>query len=146
MWHPFAGFSGTVLGALIFVGLYLLLYFTKEFEVYNLDPKDKPGAFEPFLARYLRASEFVIGLATGSIVLLIGSSALHGQSGHLPWVYASPLLLLSWCVLYGVVFMVWLILHYKAISTAILTRARHTLSAKRSGSAHCSASRSDMSG
>ncbi|MGA3105290.1 MAG: hypothetical protein ABSD53_12480 [Terriglobales bacterium] len=101
------------LGALIFVGLYLLFYFTKKSEVYNLDPQNKPLAFEPFLARYLRASEFVIGLATGSIVLLIGSSALHGQSGHLPWVYASPLLLLAWCVLYGVVFMVWLILHYE---------------------------------
>jgi hypothetical protein len=111
--HPFPGFSGTLLGALIFVGLYLVLYFTKEFEVYNLDPKNKPLAFEPFLARYLRASEFVIGLATGSIVLLVGSSALHGQSGHLPWVYASPLLLLAWCVLYGVMFMVWLILHYE---------------------------------
>jgi len=113
VWHPFPGFSGTVLGALIFIALYLLFYLTKEFEAYNLDPKEEPGAFEPFLARYLRAAEFVIGLATGSIVLLVGSSALHGQNGHLPWVYASPLLLLSWCVLYGVVFMVWLILHYE---------------------------------
>ena len=66
MWHPFPGFSGTVLGALIFAGRYLLFYFTKKFEIYNLDPQNRPLAFEPFLARYLRASEFVIGLATGS--------------------------------------------------------------------------------
>ena len=113
MFHPFAGFSGVVLGGSVFAAIGSLLYFTKEHEFYDLDPKGTPGAFEPFLARYLRLAEFLIGLATGSIVLLVGSSALHGQSGHLPWVYASPLLLLSWCVPYGVVFMVWLILHYE---------------------------------
>jgi hypothetical protein len=113
MFHPFAGFSGAVLGLLVFPVLYSFLYFTKEFETYNLDPQGKANAFEPFLAKYLRLGEFMIGLATGSIVLLVGSSALHGQNGHLPWVYASPLLLLSWCVLYGLMFMAWLILHYE---------------------------------
>jgi len=67
---------------------------------------------QPFLDKYRRPAEFRIGLATGSIVLLVGSSALHGQNGHLPWHYASPLLLLAWCVLYGLVFVAWLILHY----------------------------------
>jgi len=113
VWHPFAGFSGTVLGTLIFVGIGLLSYFTKQFESYNLDPQDKAGTFEPILTRYLRATEFIIGLATGSIVLLVGSSALHGQSGHLPWFYASPLLLLGLAVLYGVGFMVWIIYGYE---------------------------------
>lgn len=109
----FAGFSGALLGLLIFPCFYSILYFTKEFEAYNLDPQGKAGAFEPFLVKYIRLSEFMIGLATGSIVLLIGSSALHGQNGHLPWHYASPLLLLGWCVLYGLLFMTWLILHYE---------------------------------
>jgi hypothetical protein len=113
MWHPFPGFSGVVLGASIFVVVGTLSYFTKEFESYNLDPQGKAGTFEPFLARYLRAAEFIIGLATGSIVLLVGSSALHGQNGHLPWFYASPLLLLGLSVLYGVGFMVWLIYGYE---------------------------------
>ena len=54
--------------------------------LFNLDPQNRPGAFEPFLAKYVRASEYVIGLATGSIVLLVGSSALHAQSGRLPLV------------------------------------------------------------
>ena len=67
----------------------------------------------PILGRYLRAAEFIIGLATGSIVLLVGSSALHGNGEHLPWFYASPLLLLGLCVLYGVFFMVWLIYGYE---------------------------------
>ena len=109
----FAGFSGALLAFLIFPALYLFLYFTKKFEAYNLDPQDQPNSFEPFLAKYLRLGEFMIGLASGSIVLLVGSSALHGQNGHLPWHYASPLLLLSSCVLYGLLFMVWLVLHYE---------------------------------
>lgn len=113
MCHLFAGFSGVILGGLIFPSFYAFFYFTKESEAYDLDPKAIANAFEPFLAKYLRLAEFMIGLATGSIVLLVGSSALHGQSGHLPWHYASPLLLLAWCVLYGLLFMAWLILHYE---------------------------------
>jgi hypothetical protein len=62
---------------------------------FYLDSKGKPGGFEPFLTKYLRLGELIVGLATGSIVLLIGSSALHGQSGILPWYYTSPLLLLA---------------------------------------------------
>ena len=113
MCHPFPGFTGLVLGPLIFAGIWCASYFTKEFETYNLDPKDEKNAFEPFLAKYIRAAEFVIGLATGSIVLLVGSSALHAQGGRLPWFYASPLLLLGWCVIFGVTFIVWLINNYE---------------------------------
>ena len=86
-------------------------FVSKKHPAYNLDPRGVEGAFEPLLTKYLRAAEFVIGLATGSIVLLVGSSALHGRGG-LPWFYASPLLLLAFCVLYGILFMVWLILSY----------------------------------
>jgi len=88
-------------------------YIAKEHESYNLDPMAVPNAFEPFLAKYIRAAEFIVGLATGSIVLLVGSSALHGEGGHLPWFYRSPLLLLAWSVVYGVGFMVWLIFNYE---------------------------------
>jgi hypothetical protein len=113
MFHPLAGFSGMILGPLIFIGVGSISYFTKQHKSYNLDPQGTANAFEPFLTKYLRVAEFIIGLATGSIVLLVGSSALHGQSGHLPWTYATPLLLLCWCVLFGLVFMVWLILQYE---------------------------------
>jgi hypothetical protein len=41
----------------------------------------------------------------------VGSSALHGQGGHLPWFYASPLIILSACVLCGLSFMACLILN-----------------------------------
>ena len=50
---------------------------------YDLDPKGVQGAFEPLLAKYLRFGEFVVGLASGSIVLLIGSAALR-HDGSLP--------------------------------------------------------------
>lgn len=88
MYHPFPGFTGLVLGPLAFTGIGLASYLTKEHAQYNLDPQARPGAFEPFLAKYIRLAEFMIGLATGSIVLLVGSSAFHSQGGHLPWFYA----------------------------------------------------------
>jgi hypothetical protein len=113
MCHLFAGFSGAIAGPLLFALIWAVCYRGKEFESYNLDPQGKPGAFEPLLTKYIRASEFIIGLATGSIVLLVGSSALHAQGGRLPWFYASPLLLLGWSVLLGVAFIVWLIFSYE---------------------------------
>jgi hypothetical protein len=112
-WHLFPGFSGAILGPMI-VGLIAgISYSTKVHGTYNLDPRGVPGAFEPLLVKYIRAAEFIIGLATGSIVLLVGSSALHAQGGRLPWFYASPLLLLGWSVILGVAFIVWLIHSYE---------------------------------
>jgi hypothetical protein len=95
---------------------------------YDLDPKGIHGAFEPFLTKYLRIGEFIVGLASGSIVLLIGSSALH-NGGSLPSSYASPLRLLGWCVVYGIGFMVWLTYHYEDFQHgAKHTRAAYTFS------------------
>ena len=113
MSHPPPGLMGLIVGAVIFLVLGGVIYLTRERGPFNLDPQGKDGAFEPFLQKYIRVSEFIVGLATGSIVLLVGSSALHGQTGHLPWFYASPLLMLGCSVIYGIVFMVWLIFHYE---------------------------------
>jgi hypothetical protein len=113
MFHPFPGFSGAVFALLAFGVIFMLSYCTHEPGPFELDPPGKPGGYEPFLTKYLRVSEFVIGLATGSIVLLVGSSALRGQAGHLPWFYATPLLLLSASVLYGTIFMAWLVYDYE---------------------------------
>jgi len=78
-----------------------------------MDPKGVVGSFEPFLARYLRLSEAIVGLSAGSIVLLIGSSVFHSQSGHLPWFYASPLFLLAFCILYATLFSSWIAFQYE---------------------------------
>ena len=40
-------------------------YFTKASGPFNLDPQGVKNAFEPFLAKYLRMAEFIIGIATG---------------------------------------------------------------------------------
>lgn len=105
MLHIFPGFSGTICTIAIGTTVWLNRRRSKQFEAYNLGPGGDPHAYEPILARYIRFSEFIIGLATGSIVLIVGSSALHGQGGRLPWFYASPLLLLGGSVIYGLLFM-----------------------------------------
>jgi hypothetical protein len=67
------------------------------------------------LQKYLRLAEFTIGLATGSIVLIVGASFLHGKDGHLPWFYANPFLTLAGSVLTGIVFMALLIMGYEEV-------------------------------
>jgi hypothetical protein len=105
MLHFFPGFSGTVSTFAIGAAVWVERRRSKQFDNYNLGPGGDPKAYEPILARYIRLAEFMIGLGTGSIVLIVGSSSLHGQGGHLPWFYASPLLLLGGSVVYGLLFM-----------------------------------------
>jgi len=105
MHYLFPGFSGTVSTAAIAAIVWANRRKAKQHEKYNLGPGGDPKAYEPILSRYVRFAEFLIGLATGSIVLIVGSSALHGQGGHLPWFYASPLLLIGGSVIYGLLFM-----------------------------------------
>jgi len=111
--HAPAGASGLLAGLAIFFVIGAWAYLTRGAGPFDLDPQARPGAFEPFLAKYLRVTEFIIGLATGPIVFLIGSSALQGQGGRLPRFFASPLLLLTICVVYGISFMVWLTYRYE---------------------------------
>jgi hypothetical protein len=107
------GTSGLLVGLGIFLVIGAWAYLSIGPGPFELDPEGKPGAFEPFLAKYLRVTEFIIGLATGPIVFLIGSSALQGQGGRIPRFFASPLLLLTICVVYGICFMVWLTYRYE---------------------------------
>jgi hypothetical protein len=113
MCHLPPGISGLLVGLGTFLVIWPCVYVTRKSPPYDMDPEGKTGAFEFFLAKYIRASEFIITLATGSIVLLVGSFALHGQTGRLPGFYASPLLLLACCVVYGIAFIIWLIYHYE---------------------------------
>jgi hypothetical protein len=110
----FVGIGGIITSVVIFAVISAICRkVTRKYPGYELNPGGVPGAFEPFLQKYIRFAEFFIGLATGSIVLLVGSSALHNQGGHLPWFYASPLIILSASVLCGLIFMGWLILNYE---------------------------------
>jgi hypothetical protein len=105
MWHPFPGFSGSVVSLAVFSTAWGISRSTKEHPFYNLGPGGNPNAYDPLLNRYVRLAEFTIGIATGSIVLVVGSSALHGNGGRLAWFYASPLILIAASVVYGIMFM-----------------------------------------
>src|SRR5882672_5272446 len=112
MKHIPPGTCGFVVG----LGLFLLVRYVADTRTpqggkFAFEPNGVPGSFEPRLENYVRAVEYLLGLATGSIVLLVGSSAIHA-SGTLPWVFASPLIVLGFCVVYGVLFMVLLIFNY----------------------------------
>jgi hypothetical protein len=114
--HLFPGFSGVVTAVGTTTVIWVVRYTPRRKNAaYDLDPGGKPGAFEPLLQKYLRLSEFTIGLATGSIVLLVGSSVLHGRDGRLPWFYGSPLLVLAASVVIGLGFMAWLVLGYEEV-------------------------------
>lgn len=80
---------------------------------FNFEPPGETGAFEKLLANYLDIAKVVIGLASGSIVLLVGSASLR-STGRLPASFASPLFLLALCILYAVFFMVFEMLNYEA--------------------------------
>ncbi len=111
-----SGFSGIITSLVVPVLLWCVFYSQrKKIRAYNLDPQGRPGAFEPLLQKYLHLAEFTIGLATGSIVLIVGASFLHGKDGRLPWFYANPLLTLAGSVLAGIVFMAFLILSYEEV-------------------------------
>jgi len=92
-------------GICVGLGLFLLVRYiadkrTPQGGPFTFEPGGVRGTFEPRLANYIRAVEYLLGLATGSIVLLVGSSALHA-TGTLPWAFASPLIVLGFCVVYG---------------------------------------------
>ena len=86
---------------------------TPKVKSFHFDAKGEKGAFEKLLPVYLDFAKFVLGLATGSIVLLVGSSALH-NTGQLPRSYAAPLFLLCISVLCGILCMLLLVSDYEA--------------------------------
>ena len=83
------------------------------YQAFTFEPRDVSGSFEPILARSFRLAEFTISLASGSIVLLIGSSVFRGNGGRLPWIFAFPLIVLGTCVLFAVGFMIWIQFWYE---------------------------------
>lgn len=125
----FTGFCGIVVGAAVLLIMWLLAYLgTKgKGSLFEFDARGEPGAFEKLLAPYLDILKFVLGLASGSIVLLVGSSALR-KSGHLPSSFASPLFLLTVSILYGILFMVFLTTNYESYrhKTSPYTRFMYT--------------------
>lgn len=125
----FTRFSGIVVGAAVLIIMWLLACWeTKGMRgPFDFDAQGESGAFEKLLATYLDILKFVLGLASGSIVLLVGSSALR-KSEHLPSSFASPLFLLTISILYGILCMLFLTTNYEAYrhKTAPYTRFKYT--------------------
>jgi hypothetical protein len=115
MCNLFTGFCGLVVGVAVLVILWLVAYLKlgRRGNLFDFDAGGEPGEFEKRLTTYLDISKFILGLASGSIVLLVGSSALR-KSELLPPSFASPLFLLALCILYGILFMAFLTANYEA--------------------------------
>jgi hypothetical protein len=116
------GVRGCLAGFLIFGVCYFLAWLSISRGDYlfhppnrNSDGNKEPGylSFEPILSRYQRLTEFMVGLATSSIVLLAGSSVFR-SGGKLPKVYGSPLVLLAMSVVWAVLFIAWVSYNYEA--------------------------------
>ena len=62
---------------------------------------------------YLDITKYVLGLAAGSIVLLVGSLNFNASSGRSLKPFASPLFLVAASIIYGVLFMILLAVNYE---------------------------------
>jgi ATP/ADP translocase len=105
------GVRGLLTAICIFIGCFLTACINLRPDVYRFEARG-PGSFEAGLARYIRLVEIILGLGTGSIVVLAGSSILR-SGGKLPGAYGSPLVLLAASVVCMVSFIALLIYYYE---------------------------------
>jgi hypothetical protein len=111
----FPGFPGIATALGLFAVTWLIVGLRTQKEPVVFDPGGKHGEFgKGLLPMYLDIAKFVLGLAAGSIVLLVGSLNINNQSNARPLKsFASPLFLVAMSIIYGVLFMIWLVLNYE---------------------------------
>ncbi len=121
------GIGGLLTGIVIFLVCLVAAYKSTPPGEYTFEPRG-PGSFELRLGNYARLVEIIIGLATGSIVLLAGSSIFR-SGGRLPWFYGSPLVLLAMSVIYALTFLALLVRAYENFlhNEKFYTRAAYTI-------------------
>jgi hypothetical protein len=128
MCNLFIGFCGVLVGVVVLIIMWLIagLMVSKRGKSFEMDAGGQPGEFEKRLAIYLDIFKFMLGLASGSIVLLVGSSALR-KGELLPVSFASPLFLLALSILYGILAMAFLTTDYEAYrhKTSAYTRFKY---------------------
>ena len=88
----FPGFFGILVGVALLLIIGLLAALGSKGTSFDFDAQGEKGAFEKLLPVYLDVVKLMIGLASGSIVLLVGASTLHSE-GRIPDHFASPLFL-----------------------------------------------------
>lgn len=78
------------------------------------DPGGIPGEFgKRLLPMYLDIAKFVLGLAAGSIILLVGSLNITQSNARPLKSFASPLFMVAMSIIYGVLFMILLVFNYE---------------------------------
>ena len=110
----FPGFPGLATAAVLFAVIWLAVYLKTRGQPVVFDPERKHGKFgKRLLPMYLDITKSVLGLAAGSIVLLVGSLNFNQSKTRNLKSFASPLYLVAMSVIYGVLFMILLTMNYE---------------------------------
>jgi hypothetical protein len=109
----FPGLYGILSGACLFIVTWLIAWCRQKGDVQH-DAQGEKGTFEKLLPIYLDIAKFVIGLTSGSIVLLVGSATFHAEGLLSPASIASPLFLLALSTVSGIFFMVFTTISYES--------------------------------
>jgi hypothetical protein len=110
----FPGFPGIATAVGLLTLIWLIIYLKSKGTPVVFDPGGKHGEFgKRLLPMYLDITKFVLGLAAGSIVLLVGSLNFSQSIGRSLRPFASPLFLVAMSIIYGVLFMILLALNYE---------------------------------
>jgi hypothetical protein len=110
----FSGFPGVATALGLFALIWFFVFLKSKGQPVVFDPGGKHGEFgKRLLPIYLDITKFVLGLAAGSIVLLVGSMNFNPSGNRSLRPFASPLLLVAMSIIYGVLFMIFLAMNYE---------------------------------
>jgi hypothetical protein len=110
----FPGLPGIATALGLFAVIWLTVSLTTGKNPAVFDPGGKHGEFgKGLLPMYLDIAKFVLGLAAGSIVLLVGSLNLNQSNARPLRSFASPLFMVAMSIIYGVLFMILLVFNYE---------------------------------
>ena len=110
----FSGFPGIATGLGLLAVIWLIVGLRTGKIPVVFDPGGKHGEFgKGLLPMYLDIAKFVLGLAAGSLVLLVGSLNLNQANARPLKSFASPLFLVAMSIIYGVLFMILLVFNYE---------------------------------
>ena len=110
------GFPGIATALGLFAVAWIVVWLrTKPTSSNYFEPEGAEGEFgKGLLPIYLDITKLILGIAAGSIVLLVGSSNLIQQSsGRSLRTFASPMFMVAMSIIYGVLFMTFLVVRYE---------------------------------
>jgi len=120
----FNGCSGIWVGIAVLIIMWGIAYWRLKKGPFDFDARGEAGTFEKLLTFYNDILKFILGLASGSIVLIVGLR----KSEQLPSSFASPLFLLALSIIYGIICMIFLTTNYEGYrhKTAPYTRFKYS--------------------